>query len=195
MTLMAQQLPECPQPHRFTRAEYYQMADLGFFEGHRVELIEGEIVEMAAMKDLHAVMMGIVAHTLEQAFRGCWVRSQLPLSFIKDNEPEPDFAVVAGSPRDHLGKGHPKTAMLVIEVADTTLRFDRGTKAALYARANIAEYWIVNLVDMCVEVHREPKVDAIFGCRYMSITKLCPPATIMPLAKPDAPIAVADLLP
>ena len=197
MTSIATQPHETPQPHRFTRETYYQMAEMGFFEGHHVELIEGEIIYMAPMRDLHAVEMGIVAQSLTKAFPDHWVRNQLPLSFISNTEPEPDFAVVAGSPRDYKGKGHPTTALHVVELSDTSLGYDKGQKASLYARAGIQEYWIVNLVDNCVEVMRdpEPNASAAYGYKYRTVFTCRQPDTLSPLARPAASISVADLLP
>ena len=111
------------------------------------------------------------------------------------SEPEPDLAVVPGPMESY--KDHPTTALLIVEVTDTTLRFDRGQKASLYARAGIKDYWIINIQDECVEVLREPvkDTDAPLGWRYKSVVTFRPPATIAPLAKPEAVIAAADLLP
>src|SRR4051794_1777015 len=96
-----------PQPRRWSYEEYYQMADLGFFIDQRVELIDGEIIEMAPQKDPHSVGIGLGQQTLQAAFGpGCWVRVQSPMRLTTNSEPEPDLAVVRGGPRDHLGKGH-----------------------------------------------------------------------------------------
>jgi Uma2 family endonuclease len=181
-----------PQTRRWTRDEYYQIADLGFFQDQRVELIEGEIIEMAPQKDVHAGVTGLVQRALENAFDvGYWVRVQLPLHFTNISEPEPDIAVVQGGPRDYIGTGHPRTALLVVEVSEATLRFDRGKKARLYAAAGIAEYWIVNLIDKCVEVHRFPGGDA-----YTDIKPYKSGESISPLnAAQGAAAAVLDILP
>jgi Uma2 family endonuclease len=197
MTMVVQQVPDRPQPFRFSREEYYQMGELGFFEGHRVELIEGEIVEMAPMNDLHAVTVGIVAETLAEAFPECWIRSQLPLTLAGATEPEPELAVVPGRPRDYKGRGHPKSALLVVEIADTSLRFDREEKAVLYARAGIKDFWIVNLVENQLEVLRDPVKDSKspVGWRYRTVTTLGPEDQVVPLGKPEAVIRVAELLP
>jgi Uma2 family endonuclease len=102
-------------------------------------------------------------------------------------------AVVAGIPDDHLD-AHPSTAALVIEVADSSLRLDRRFKAAIYARAGLPEYWIVNLVDPALEVHRDPR-SSDDDWRYHAVDLLRPPAQVSPLAAPAASIRVADLLP
>lgn len=93
---------------------------------------------------------------LRKAFgEGTHVRIQLPLALDPSSEPEPDVTVVRGSPRDYRD-AHPSAALLVVEVADTTLSHDRDQKGSLYARAGVADYWIVNLVDQVLEVYRDP---------------------------------------
>jgi hypothetical protein len=103
--------------------------------------------------------------------------------------------VVSGSPRDY--KDHPTSALLVVEISDATLLFDRTRKAALYAAANVGDYWIVNLVDRCVEVHRKPMRDAADRrrFRYGEIRTITVGESITPLAAPKAKIAVGELLP
>src|SRR5205807_2759297 len=111
-------------------------------------------------------------------------------------EPEPDVSVVSGSSADYV-QAHPTTAVLIVEVSDSTLRYDRGRKASLYARAGIADYWIVNLVDRRIEVYRDPVPDPTqhYGYRYSSQSVIVPPGTVTPLALPQAAIPAADLLP
>jgi Uma2 family endonuclease len=187
-----------PTVRRWTRDEYYRMADLGFFQDQRVELIDGEIIEMAPQKDAHAVAVSLTRDALAEAFGdGYWVRMQLPLRLAEGSDPEPDASVVHGKARDYLGKGHPTGALLVVEVSDTTLAYDRGPKASLYASAGITDYWIVNLINAQVEVHREPVEDADqpHGFRYRKVTALKAGASIRPLAKPAAEVAAADILP
>jgi Uma2 family endonuclease len=110
--------------------------------------------------------------------------------------PSPDLAVIPGS---HRGAGRTivKSALLVVEVSDTTLAYDRYHKAPLYAAGGIADYWIVNLVQGQLEVYRDPVADStqLFGFRYGTRTILDPPDVISPLAAPQASITVADLLP
>ena len=106
------------------------------------------------------------------------------------------MAVVVGSFNDYR-QTHPITAVLVVEVSDTTLAMDRTTKAALYARAGIEDYWIINLPDGVLEVHRQPApmTDQPLGHHYRSITRLTISDTLAPLARPNALVSVADLLP
>jgi Uma2 family endonuclease len=174
------------------------MAEAGILApGERVELIEGEIITMTPQESPHAAAGGLVEEALRVAFGpGFHVRSQRPLSLGLDSDPEPDAAVVRGTLRDYV-KAHPTTAILVVEVSDTTLAFDRGRKSALYARAGIPEYWIVNLVDRILEVHRDPGPlphdPSEFG--YRSIRRHAPSEAVTPLASPGRAVRVADLLP
>jgi Uma2 family endonuclease len=176
---------------RWTRDEYYRMADSGILRpDDRVELIDGEILTMAPQKSPHATAMQLAYEALREAFGdGFHVRPQLPLALDETNEPEPDLAVVAGSPRDYA-EDHPSTAVLVVEVAETSLGFDRGVKKALYARFGIPEYWIVDLIERLVEVYRSPQ-----GPDYREQRVLTDADSIAPFGPPAAVIAVADLLP
>ena len=102
-------------------------------------------------------------------------------------------------PRDPAAyrDAHPSRAVLIVEVAETSYRIDREYKASLYARAGIADYWIVDLVHNTLEVHREPEASpaALYGWRYRSVETLRPPATVTPLTAPGRSIPVTDLLP
>jgi Uma2 family endonuclease len=108
------------------------MADAGLFRGQRVELIGGDIVEMVAQKDTHVIGVSLAAKTIASAFGvGFWVHTQAPLNLGKKDDPEPDVAVVPGSERDYIGSQNRADALLVVEVSDTTLAYDRGRKAAV----------------------------------------------------------------
>ena len=186
------------QLRRWSRDEYDRMIDAGVLtpEDH-VELIDGEIVTVTPRQSRHATAVRLAETALRQAFgEHVDVRTQLPLALDAASEPEPDVAVVSGSPRDYRD-AHPSTALLVVEVADTSLLFDRTTKASLYARAGIADYWLLNLVDQIVEVHRTPQrsADAPPTSRYASVERYGPRDRVAPLARPDRFIAVEDLLP
>lgn len=182
-----------PKLHRWTRDEYRQMLDFGRFVDQRVELVEGEILGSLPIKNAHAVSLKLTEDALAQAFGpGYWVRSQLPLALGEYSEPLPDLAVVPGKPRDY--KEHPKSALLVVEISDSTLAYDRRQKASLYAAAGLADYWIVNLVDRQLEIYRAPTPDSSWpsGWRYG-------PATVFDDAQHatlgNSRIGVADLLP
>jgi len=172
------------------------MADLGWFLDKKVELIDGEIIEMPIAKGPHVMSVHLTTKALEKVFgKGPFVRRQSGLNLGPETEAEPDLAVVVGDVRDYAE--HPTTAFLVVEVSDTTLSYDRNRKASLYARSNLADYWIVNLVDRQLEVHRNPVADASqpHGFRYATVTVLGPSDAVAPLAAPAAQVAVADLLP
>lgn len=141
--------------------------------------------------------MSLANQALRAAFpAGFDIRVQLPMAIGDDSEPEPDVCVVPGSARDYEG-GHPGTAALVLEVADTTLSMDRGVKASLYASAGIPDYWVLNLRDRVLEVFRDPEPDAVapFGFRYRAMGRLNQDALVTPLQAAGRAIAVADLLP
>ena len=113
------------------------------------------------------------------------VRMQGPLDLGPHSEPEPDVAVVRGSWASYK-KRHPKAAVLIVEVSDTTLKSDRSRKASLYARAGIADYWIINLVNRQLQVYRQPRPDASqsYGHGYDALTILAAGQAVSPLAAP-----------
>ena len=189
--------PLAPQPRRFSCAEFHQMGDMGWFEGRRAMLIEGEILEMPGPNPPHATITAKVDTTLRRFFTaGFVIRNQSPLVLGQSTDPEPDLAVVAGQLMDYYA-AHPTTAALVIEVADSTLAFDTSDKASLYAAARIADYWVVDLVSKRLLIFRQPQADATqpFGAKYAPALVLTPPATVSPLGLPSVSIPVAELLP
>ena len=113
-----------------------------------------------------------------------------------ESEPEPDVSVARGVRRDY-SHAHPARPGLVVEVAESSLALDRDHKGSLYARAQLADYWLLNLVDRVLEIYREPVADpaAPFGWRYASHERLGPDRFAAPLVQPGARIPVADLLP
>lgn len=176
---------------RFTREEYEQLVKQGYFHPEeKVELIEGILYEMAPQSSSHATGVRGSNEALRSVFsKGYDVRSQLPLALGFDSEPEPDVAVVSGTWRDY-SHTHPTTAILIVEVADSSLIHDRKRKTRLYARAGIPEYWILNLVRWCLEVYREPK-DGV----YTSHVILREGDSVSPLSRPEASIPVGSLFP
>ena len=184
-----------PRARRWTRDEYYQMADLGWFDGQRVELIEGRVVEMPPQKEEHYATICLAYEALRSAFGdGFFVRPQGPMSVGPASDPEPDVAVVRGAVGDYVD--HPTTALLAVEVSLTTLLFDRR-KAGLYAKADVPDYWIINLPDRQLEVRRGPMADEAkpFGFTYRTTTIYKPGETVTPLSAASSPIAVDSLLP
>src|SRR5262245_57512484 len=142
---------------RWTRAEYDRLIDLGAFKpGDHIELLGGHLIVSEPQGTMHSAAVGLVEDATRACFGGGWtVRVQMPIALDDESEPEPDVAVVPGTHRDYAA-AHPARPALLVEVADASLVGDRRTKAALYARAGIADYWILNLVDRVLEVCRDP---------------------------------------
>jgi Uma2 family endonuclease len=153
--------PQAPTRHRLDVDAYYKMADAGILESpHRVELIDGEIFDMPAIGSPHAAITNrLVRHFARSAAEGLTLVSvQNPLRLDAFNEPEPDLMLLR--PRaDDYSASHPNAAhvLLLIEVSESSLGYDRGTKLALYARFSVPEVWIVDLLGGAIEVYREPK--------------------------------------
>jgi Uma2 family endonuclease len=184
------------ETRRWTRREYETLVASGFFHPEeRLELVDGELLRMTPQGSAHATAISLLEETLKSAFGlGFNVRAQMPLALDPDSEPEPDVAVVVGSPRDYRDS-HPTTAVLVVEVADTTLTYDRERKTHLYARAGIPDYWILNLLDRCLEVYRQPVATGSEGPRYATKLVVSSSESVSPLARLNVSIRVADLLP
>jgi len=189
---------ERPGLHRWTRDEYERLVDHGFLdEDDPVELLDGLLLVMEPQHSRHRTSVLLVARAMERAFgEGWFVQTQSPISLDDRSEPEPDVCVVRGSPRDYVD-AHPRRPALIVEVAQLGLRLARGRKATAYARARVADYWIVNLIDRVLEVHRQPvrpgPAQRHWG--YAAIETLGADGTIAPLAAPSAGVRVADLLP
>jgi Uma2 family endonuclease len=182
----------------WTVEEFERAADLGAFGPNaRLELIEGEIIRKMTQREPHAWAIQAVTEALRAVFvQGYSVRVQLPLVLVSHSKPEPDIAVTLGSFNDYK-RAHPTTAILVVEISDTTLLMDQTTKAALYARAGIPEYWIVNLPERLIEVYRQPgpMPTQPLGHGYRSLTRHPEGETVAPLGFPDAAIPTSGLLP
>lgn len=174
------------------------MIAVGVFQpGDPVELLGGELVVAEPQGSAHCTAIGLVEDALRSALAPGWVvRTQGPIALDDESEPEPDVAVVRGSRRDYA-RAHPARAVLVVEVAESSLTVDRLRKGSLYARAGLDDYWILNLVDRVLEVYRQPVRDpaAPFGWSYSSREVLGPGTTAEPLAAPGVRVAVDDLLP
>jgi Uma2 family endonuclease len=183
---------------RFSRVEYERLIELGVFQpGEAIELIGGELMVAEPQGAAHYTAIRKTAKALEAAFGPGWeVRTQGPVGLDDDSEPEPDVAVVPGSPDDY-GRAHPSRPVLTVEVAESSLDIDRRHKGSLYARAGLSDYWVLNLVDRVLEVYREPAADptAPFGWRYARRDVLDVSARVAPLGAPGSTIAVSQLLP
>jgi Uma2 family endonuclease len=184
--------------HHWSRAEYDRLIEMGFFQPRDpIELIGGQLIVAEPQGSYHFTAVRAVEEVLRVAFGAGWdVRGQGPVALDDESEPEPDVAVVPGSFRDYVA-GHPSRPALVVEVSESSLAFDRHHKGSVYARAGLADYWILNLVDRDLEVYRDPVRDpaAAFGWRYEATHTFGPESFISPLALPGARIRVVDLLP
>jgi Uma2 family endonuclease len=183
---------------RWSRREYERLVERSFFRpDERLELLDGLLLVKEPQSSAHMTAVRLVEEALRAAFGVGWdVRPQGPIALDRRSEPEPDVSVVHGSPRDYRD-AHPSSPALVVEVALASLTLDRTRKCRAFARAGVPEYWIVNLVDQVLEVHREPGRldDARRRWGYRSLQILAPDGAVSPLAAPGARVAVADLLP
>ena len=185
------------QTRRWTRQEYERMGESGLISpDERVALLDGDIIPMTPQHSIHSVAIGLAGAALQRIFGiNHWVRIQLPLIIDPASEPEPDLAVVFSAPREYVDE-HPRTALLVIEISDISLDKDRNRKLPLYAQAGIPKYWIVNLVDQCLEVYRDPvSSQNEQPAQYRTFITLGAKDNVSPSAQPEHTIAVSDLLP
>lgn len=186
--------PNVPsEPTRISAERYFALVREGVLaEEDRVELLEGVIVSMAPSNPPHATAVGLVQEALRGALgSSACLRVQCPLVLGPWSAPEPDVAWVAGSHRDYSQR-HPETALLVVEVSDWSLHQDRLTKTPIYARAGIAEYWILNLAERSLEIRRDP--DPGRG-RYRSLRIASEGESFEAACMPGASLRVRDLLP
>lgn len=147
------------KPRLWSVEEYHRMADSGILgPEERVELIEGQIIPMAAKNPPHSAITKQTADYLREILAGVAdIRIQEPVHLSSRSEPEPDIAIVRIDPRNYIDHHPlPVEVFLLIEVADRTLKFDCKTKAALYAKAGIADYWVIDVKEQQVFVFREP---------------------------------------
>jgi Uma2 family endonuclease len=170
------------------RAEYDKLVELGVFQGERIELLDGRLVKMSPIGPPHSSTIDkLTAACVARLSGRALVRVQNPFAALEVSEPEPDLAIV---PLGNYETEHPSTADLIIEVADSSLDYDRGPKLRVYAECGVPEYWIVNLVDRCIEVYRKPG-----GGRYWQVQRLDETCTISAERHPQLELRVADILP
>lgn len=168
-----------PQRHRISVGHFYRMADAGLFDAdERVELVDGEIIDMPPHGSRHASAIEQLTRMLMEAFgTRAIVRPQLPLRLGEYSEPQPDIAVAR--PRaDHYAASHPTAgdALLVIEISDSTVRYDREIKAGLYARHSVPELWVIDVNARVVHRYREP-VNGTYADESVSPLARIPVAT------------------
>ena len=185
------------QPYRWTIAEYRELGKLTLFRDKRTMLLDGELYVMALPKPPHATALGLTDDWLRSVFHGGrHVRSQCGFDIGTRSDPGPDLAVVTGSIRDYATE-HPHAALLIVEVADSSLFLDTTTKAELYATAGVPDYWVLDLEHRRLEVFRDPEpLPAGSGATaYRTRLRFGPEECVAPLAAPAASVRVADLLP
>lgn len=149
-------------PKRFTILDYHRLIELGFLtENDRVELIRGELMQMVAKGTPHTVCNTSLVYEVTMLLqRRAIIRGQEPITLPPDSEPEPDL-VIARNRGDRYLSNHPSPAdiLLLVEVSDSTLKYDQEAKLSLYAESGIADYWIFNLAANCLEVYTQPDQD------------------------------------
>ncbi len=184
-------------PRRWSVEEYNKMAEAGVIgPDERVELIDGEVVPLSPHDRKHSNSVALANNLLVKTYGATHlVRVGLPIQVGDFSEPEPDFALVRPEQQDEARR-HPTCADLVIEVSHTSLAYDRVKKTSLYASAGIPEYWIVNLVDRCLERHLEPQADKTspFGASFKRREVLGEGESITPVAIDGPPLQVSDLI-
>ena len=191
---MAIQQPVITEPkrHRFTVVDYYRMADAGIFhEDSRVELIDGEIIDMVPIGPRHSDGVNRLTERFILDLRGAvYVSSQNPIRLDEHNEPEPDLVLARRRERGYAhGHPTPEDVHLVVEVADSSASYDRQTKASLYARFGIPDYWIMDVGREHVLVHRDPTPGGYATTRvYLRGEQLSP------LAFPDLTLSIDEIL-
>jgi Uma2 family endonuclease len=176
---------------RFTRAEYYRMAEVGILgEDDRVELIRGEIVEMAPIGRRHKAFVANLGQLLiVRLANRARVHVQSGVVLADDTEPEPDVTVLRRRAVPYKEReAHTEDVLLLIEVADSSLAYDRSTKLRLYAEAGIPEYWVVDCTAEAVEVHWNPAPDG-----YREVRLVAGAATLAPQAFPDVTLSTTDI--
>ena len=180
-----------PTRHRLSVEDYHKLGEVGILtEDERVELIEGELIDMAPIGGPHMGLVNRLTRLLVVAVGDLGVVSiQNPVTLPPHSEPQPDVTILKPG-ADGASSTVPRAddVLLLIEVADTTLSYDRSTKLSLYAKAGIPEAWIVNLPSKCVEVYRDPA-----PAGYLERSEAVAGSIVSPLALPTVQLAVADL--
>jgi Uma2 family endonuclease len=178
--------------HRFTVDEYYRMAEAGLLApDSRVELIEGEIIDMAPIGSLHGGTVMQLSQLMVRAVGDrAIVSTQLPVRLGRFSEPEPDLALLKWR-ADFYKSRHPDPAdvMLVIEASESSVRYDRQIKIPLYARHGIPEVWIVDLKGKQVHFYRSPREQS-----YLEISSTDRPGVVAPVALPEVAIDLSGVL-
>jgi Uma2 family endonuclease len=188
---MSTAIEQWPKRHLINVDEYYRMAEVGLLAPDvRVELIEGEVIDMAPIGSKHAGIVNFLLRILDRRVgERAIVTVQQPVRLGVKSEPQPDLALLKAR-TDMYRNSHPTSSdvLLLIEVSDTTLRFDRGPKLAMYAKHNIPEVWIVDVDGKQVHCMREPN-----GNDYQSLVSMDSSSSIAISALPDIQISLSEL--
>ena len=185
--------PAEPPRKRWTRQECVALETSGIWAQQHLELIEGELISKMGKKRPHTNVMVIMHAWLLRVFGEQYVNSETPIDVAPEdnptNEPEPDL-IVLSRPSREIKDANPQPAdlRLVVEISDSTLSFDRSTKAQLYARARVVEYWVVDIPGRRIIVHRDPQEG-----QYQSIVAYAEHESVRPLASPDTEFPVASV--
>ncbi len=184
--------PESVAPHRYrlTVAEYHRLHELGVFdEDSRIELIEGDLIAMPPIGSQHAGHLDRIAQPIFRQTTQGIVRVQSPIKLGDHSEPQPDLTILRYREDFYTG-AHPTPSdvMLIIEIADSTLHYDRDTKIPLYAKAGIPEVWLLDLTSQQIAVYRRPSADG-----YRTIQFPAPEERISPVLLPELTLSIADL--
>jgi Uma2 family endonuclease len=184
-----------PQRVRWTYAQAKMMVEANIFAPHKIELIHGTIYQKTPPSQPHAAANDNGYDALTDVFGKGYVQHSAPIVIDEESSPEPDIAVLKAHRRTYTDNPKASDCALVVEVSDSTLLIDKTTKASLYAKAGIVEYWIVNINAQTVIVHREPSAGEGEEAGYGNIQTYDNTTSVATLAKPEVLIAVADLLP
>jgi Uma2 family endonuclease len=185
-----------PQRVRWTHIQASMMIEASVFAPHKIELLHGTIYQKMAPLQPHAAANDNGYDALTDVFGKGYVQHSSPIVIDEESSPEPDIAVLKEHRRIYTDNPKASDCLLVVEVSDSTLAMDKTTKASLYAKAGILEYWIININAQTVIVHREPSFGSDVGeAGYGNIQTYDRTKSIATLAKPEVLIAVADLLP
>lgn len=179
--------------YKFTVDEFIRLAEVGILDSHdRIELLNGELIIMHAIGQRHAqAVTNLIADFGEQTRRRYMISAQNPVELEEYSAPQPDITLVPYS-RRRTAKRHPNPSevFLIIEVADSSLHYDRGDKMRAYAAVGIREFWILNLEDDQLEIHRQPE-----GTGYRELLTIPADGTASPLAFPDVTISLSEIIP
>ena len=174
----------------FSREEYHRMGEVGILKPtDRVELIRGEIVEMSPIGRRHQAFVDNLNHLLVTRLAGrARMSVQNPVVLADDTEPEPDLKILRCRPVPYKEReAYAEDVLLLIEVAESSLAYDRSTKLRLYAAAGIPEYWVVDCAAESIEIHRTPDAHG-----YRDVSRVAGAASVSPLTYPDVSLTLAE---